>query len=226
MKLTTEQIAQIEETLVLKGLVYQDVKLEIIDHIASEIEERMSHEDISFDNVCKSVFDKWKRALVISSSFAWLGAFFKAPRFVIDKLVAYSKREALHIFFSVLVFGSILTFIVSNTFQKETFEAISLALQGAYTILILSTSISMFLIWRSKIKTMYGRLFLFRGWLVFLFCLQFNIYNDPLKHFDANNSFLRTLVGCLLLCTPFVYSYFQLMLASEHFKIEKKLKLR
>ncbi|CAH0337408.1 MAG: hypothetical protein ACK4M4_00445 [Flavobacterium sp.] len=225
MKLTTEQIAQIEETLVLNGLVYQDVKLEIIDHIASEIEERMSQEEISFDRVCKSVFEKWKSALVISSSYAWLGAFFKAPQFVVDKLVAYSKREALHVFFSVLVFGSLLAFIVSNTFQKETFKAISLALQGVYTLLMVCTSISMFLIWRSTIKTMYGRLFLFRGWLVFLFCFQFNIYNDPLKHFDANNSFLRTVVSCLLLCTPFVYSFFQLMLASEHFKIEKKLKL-
>lgn len=225
MKLTTEQIAQIEKTLVLNGLVYQDVKLEIIDHIASEIEEIMSQEEISFDSVCKSVFEKWKSALEISSSSNWLGAFFKAPRFVVDRLVTYSKGQALNIFFSVLVFGSLLAFIVSNTFQKETFKAISLALQVTYTILIVCTSISMFLIWRPTIKTMYGRLFLFRGWVVFLFYLQFNIYRDPLKHFDAGNSFLQNLVGCVLLCSPFVYSFFQLMLASEHFKIVKKLKL-
>ncbi|MGZ9677190.1 hypothetical protein [Flavobacterium sp. GNP001] len=225
MKLTTEQIAQIEETLVLNGLVYQDVKLEIIDHIASEIEERMSHEDISFDNVYKSVFEKWKSELEISSSSNWLGAFFKAPRFVVDRLVTYSKREALHIFFLALVFGSLLAFIVSNTFQKETFKAISLALQVTYTILIVCTSISMIFIWRSSIKTMYGRLFLFRGWLVFLFCVPLNIYNNPLKHFDATNSFLLNLVGCILLCSLFIYSFFQLMLAGEHFKIEKKLKL-
>ncbi|MFV8331812.1 hypothetical protein [Flavobacterium sp. GSP14] len=225
MKLTTEQIAQIEETLILNGLVYQDVRLELLDHISSEIEETLSNEEISFEIVYKSVFEKWKSALEISSSYAWLGAIFKAPRFVIDKLVAYSKREALNIFFSVLVFGFLLAFIVSNTFQKETFKAISLALQGAYSILMICTSISMFLIWRSTIKTMYGRLFLFRGWLVFLFCFQFNIYNDPLKHYDASNSFFRNVVGCILLCSPFVYSFFQLVMASEHFKIVKKLKL-
>ena len=225
MKLTTEQIAQIEETLVLNGLVYQDVKLEIIDHIASEIEEKMSNEEISFEIAYTIVFEKWKRSLEITTSANWLGAFFKAPRFVVDKLVAYSKREALHVFFSALVFGSPLAFIVSNTFQKETFNAISLALQGVYTLLIVYTSISMFLIWRSSIKTTYGKLFLFRGWLVFLFCVPFNIYNDPLKHFDATNSFLQNLVGCVLLCSAFIYSLFQLMLASEHFKIEKKLKL-
>ena len=225
MKLTTEQIVQIEDTLILNSLVYQDIRLELVDHIASEIEERLSNDEISFDIVYKSVFEKWKSALEISSSYAWLGAFFKAPRFVIDKLVAYSKREALNIFFSVLVFGFLLAFIVSNTFQKETFKAIILALQVSYTLLMVCTSISMFLIWRSTIKTMYGRFFLFRGWLVFLFCLQFNIYNDPLKHFDASNSFWGNVVGCILLCSPFVYSFFQLVMASEHFKIVKKLKL-
>ncbi len=41
MKLTTEQITQIEETLVLNGLIYDDIKLEITDHIASEIEVKI-----------------------------------------------------------------------------------------------------------------------------------------------------------------------------------------
>ena len=38
MKLTNQQIALIDETLVLNGLIYDDIKLEIMDHIASEIE--------------------------------------------------------------------------------------------------------------------------------------------------------------------------------------------
>ena len=225
MKLTTQQIAQIEETLVLNGLYFEDLKLEVTDHIASEIEERLSQEDISFDNVCKSVFEKWQSALEISSSYAWLGAFFNAPRFVVDKLIAYSKKQALNIFFSALVLGFLLAFVVSNTFQKETVEAISLALQGVYTLLMVSTSMCLFLIWKSKVKTAFGRLFLFRGWVVFLFCLQFNIYTDPLKHYDASNSFLHNVVGCVLLFFPFVYSFFQLMMANEHFKNVKKIKL-
>jgi hypothetical protein len=38
MKLTNQQIAFIDETLVLNGLTYDDIKLEVMDHIASEIE--------------------------------------------------------------------------------------------------------------------------------------------------------------------------------------------
>jgi hypothetical protein len=39
MKLTTEQIAKIEETLVLIVVVYEDIKFELIDHITSEIKK-------------------------------------------------------------------------------------------------------------------------------------------------------------------------------------------
>jgi hypothetical protein len=39
MQLTVEQISTINETLVLNGLVYDDVKMELLDHIASEIEQ-------------------------------------------------------------------------------------------------------------------------------------------------------------------------------------------
>jgi hypothetical protein len=39
MKLTNQQIAKIEETLWFKR-VYDDIKIELIDHIASEIEEK------------------------------------------------------------------------------------------------------------------------------------------------------------------------------------------
>jgi len=48
MKLTTEQIATIEETLVLNGVVYDDIKFELLDHIASEIESECSNEEKPF----------------------------------------------------------------------------------------------------------------------------------------------------------------------------------
>ena len=48
MKLTNRTNYQIEETLVLNGLIYDDIKLEVIDHIASEIEEEISNEKMFF----------------------------------------------------------------------------------------------------------------------------------------------------------------------------------
>ena len=225
MKLTAQQIAQIEETLVLNGLVYQDVKLELLDHIASEIEERLSSEEMSFDIVFKAVFEKWEQSLEISSSGNWLGAFFKAPRVVIEKLVTYSKMQVVFILMSALVFGFVLALVVSNIQSQQTFNSLNLGLKGAYLTLVLATVLGLFLIWYSKIKTTYGKLFLYRGWLVFLFFFQFNINNEPLKHFDNNNSFLYNFISCLLIVFPFTYSFFQLILTVKHYKIVKKLKL-
>ena len=45
MKLTTEQIAKIEETLVLNGVVYEDIKIELIDRIALALEQKKEVEN-------------------------------------------------------------------------------------------------------------------------------------------------------------------------------------
>jgi hypothetical protein len=39
---TNQQIALIDETLVLNGFTYDDIKLELVDHIATEIESKVS----------------------------------------------------------------------------------------------------------------------------------------------------------------------------------------
>ena len=60
MKLTAEQIKKIEETLVLNGIQYEDIKLELTDHIASEIEEKTSIQGVSFEIAFHEVFENWQ----------------------------------------------------------------------------------------------------------------------------------------------------------------------
>ena len=42
MKLTAEQIECIDQTLVKKGVKFDDLKMEVLDHIASQIEYEMA----------------------------------------------------------------------------------------------------------------------------------------------------------------------------------------
>jgi hypothetical protein len=225
MKLTTQQIATIEETLVLNGVVYDDIKLELLDHIATEIELEISIEEKPFEVVLKEVFERWKRSLVITSSSAWLGVFFQAPRVVVDKMISYSKRQIVFVLMSTIIFGFFLALIVSNIHQEQTFNALNWGLRGGFLLMVLATIASLFLIWKSKIKTTYGRLFLYRGWLTFLFIFQFNLINGPLRHFNVNNSLWHNFISCFFIGFPFFYSFFQIMMAFEHFKTAKKLKL-
>ncbi len=60
MKLTIEQIAKIDETLVLNGVVYDDIKIELTDHIASDIEEVMINQGVDFKTALINSFDKWE----------------------------------------------------------------------------------------------------------------------------------------------------------------------
>ena len=73
MKLTNQQIDTINETLVLNGLIYDDIKLELVDHIASEIELAMDHKGILFEDALKTAFSNWQGQLQLSTSI-WLGS--------------------------------------------------------------------------------------------------------------------------------------------------------
>jgi hypothetical protein len=93
MKLTNQQLTIIEETLVLNGVVYDDIKLELIDHIASEIEAKIINDSKPFEIILKEVFEKWKLQLRPASHNLWLGYGFSAPKIILDKLADDKKRE-------------------------------------------------------------------------------------------------------------------------------------
>jgi len=62
MHLTTDQLKRIEEKLYTDyDFYYDDAKHEVIDHIASEIEEEMK--SISFETAFDNVFAKWHNKL-------------------------------------------------------------------------------------------------------------------------------------------------------------------
>jgi 6-phosphogluconate dehydrogenase len=67
LKITNQQITTIEQTLVLNGVVYDDIKLELLDHIATEIESIIDESQFSFEENLKKVFAKWKNELTSSS---------------------------------------------------------------------------------------------------------------------------------------------------------------
>ncbi|MFB0909668.1 MAG: hypothetical protein QMA99_01700 [Flavobacterium sp.] len=69
MKLTNQQITTIEETLVLNGVVYDDIKLELLDHIATEIEVLIEGNSLSFEENVQMVFKRWEPQLKPSNSF-------------------------------------------------------------------------------------------------------------------------------------------------------------
>jgi hypothetical protein len=84
MQLTVEQISTINETLVLNGLVYDDVKMELLDH-ASEIEQAMDDKNYNLKMLYKQRSQIGKGRLHTSTSF-WISGGKSVPKIIIQNL--------------------------------------------------------------------------------------------------------------------------------------------
>src|SRR5690606_30579887 len=93
MKLSAEQIHQIEKKLYVDyDFYYDDAKHEVIDHIASEIEEEM--ETNSFESSFNKAFDNWHNRLrEVEWSGMHLYGKIKMPLFYKDQLFSSFRND-------------------------------------------------------------------------------------------------------------------------------------
>jgi len=220
MKLTTQQIATIDETLVLNGLIYEDIKLEITDHIASEIEVAMNDNNISFKEAFKQVFENWKEQLRPSSSF-WLGRKNIAPKIVIEKWELIHRRQNPAIiqfaFFITIILGII------NVFSTENApENILLATRCFCLALWLFIATIRILMWKSNRKTLYGFIFKKRSRIPLNFLVLIALGLFPSKFIEI--IFIKEIAVIFIVVLVILFSFSCLTLAHKHFQFENKIK--
>ena len=102
MELTEKQIQRVEHYLDVKDVTYIDLRMEVLDHIVSDIEAKMIKESLDFETAFYRVTDKWNKHLKDKSSF-YFGIMYSAPKIVIEKAKKYYKRWFYLSFFSYLV---------------------------------------------------------------------------------------------------------------------------
>lgn len=214
MKLTTEQIKEIEGTLILYGIVYEDIKLEVLDHIATEIQALMDENTLSFDDNFKIAIDKWSQELKPSYSI-YTGLNVKYPKIVLDKKVSAIKKQ-LFINFSIsLIFLS--TFLVLSTFYNAKLLTYYFQVGArfvfitGYLLLIINT----IRIWNSRINTSFysqhkNRVAIYISW-IFPFCF----INTPA---GSTNQIILVFTGSIML----LHLLFSSRLAMKHYQFEKK----
>lgn len=227
MKLTADQIAIIEETLVLKGLIYEDIKLEITDHIASKIEATVNDNSISFEEAFKQAFENWNDQLRPSSSL-WVGLKYIAPKIAIEKFSLLSKRQYKFALLSAIVFSiSMITITMLNT-QEYVYNALKLIFSSAYILVCLTLISCLFYIWKLKSKTSCGCFFQKNWGLLFIHFYQistfFNEHTRLYRHYSRGN-FIRNLLEWFIAAFWFFMAVYLILIAIEHFKTVKKYKL-
>ena len=119
MKLTAEQIQQIEKKIYADyNFYYDDAKHEVIDHIASEIEEEM--ETDSFEASFNKVFQKWSDRL---QETEWSGMHLygkiKMPLFYKDVLMRTFRNDVI-VWIVILLLVPGLIYIFKDAMEIET----------------------------------------------------------------------------------------------------------
>lgn len=223
MKLTTAQIAEINQTLIEKGIVYEDIKLELIDHIASEIE--LENEESNFDTAFSKVMDKWKESFKKPSSI-WSADV--DPKVVFEKFSSLSKRQFKFSLLSVVVFSILMTTITMLNQQEYIFNALKLIFASAYFLVCLTIITCLFYIWKLKSKTINGRFFkkncgllFFHFYVIYTF---FNGHSHLYRHYDRD-SFIQNFFEWFMSGFFFFMAVYLVIVANQHFKTVKKYKL-
>jgi hypothetical protein len=219
MKLTTQQITQIEETLVLNGIQYEDIKLELTDHIASEIEEKVSMGAVSFEIAIDEAFQNWRYQMKPSSSF-WVGLIYSSPKIVMDRWESTTKRQQFQsLFFAIIpALGLIGIFKIYNNsgFIDNAVQCLSLVL----FLLIIYYRI---IIWKSTRKTSFSLMFARNSNLILFYLMLLGIGIAPLRMNEI--SIWHNIISAFLISWFFVYLFSNLQLVFKHFSFIKKIKL-
>ena len=218
MKLTPEQIEYIDSTLVLNGLEFEDIKLEVTDHIASEVEVLMEENTLSFEENLHVVIDRWKPQL--RHSFSGLIGFTN-PKIMTVKCNKMIKKQ----FFIVIGSSALMTLLLLAIFRNSNHEAILTNFQLVLKSLCMAEFCLVILawgfIWKSKHKTTYGYLIKKKtfGIIIFLFMIGIGVFPLRLNHLDVKTAFVSHFFAIAYV----LIAGFYLQLANKHFQFEKKI---
>lgn len=115
MKLTKEQITIISDYIDYCGINEIDIKLELVDHIATQTEEVIVMDDVSFEQALRKVMANWYPLFTKEKSFH-IGLFYTFPKIVMKKIEARIKKTYIYIAIS-LILWTLLTFVLKLEFS-------------------------------------------------------------------------------------------------------------
>lgn len=217
MKLTTEQIECINQTLVKKGVKFDDLKMEVLDHIASQIEYEMATTEKMFPEAYNQVFERWNAEFKPTRAFFSLNTYY--PKLARSKFGNQIKLEII----TAITIAAVLFFsfqLVSDSNTKLQFIIwIKKVFFYAYIGTILSMFIFKFFNAKSKVSSTYRHSFDARFPSIFIW-LTF-IFNDNIPHDTINQNLFVLSMVCL-----FMYLLSTVYLGFKHYQFQKKFSLQ
>lgn len=223
MKLSAEQIQQIEEKLYVDyDFYYDDTKHEVIDHIASEIEVEM--ETDSFEASFDRVFENWHNRLrEVEWSGMHLYGKIKMPLFYKDQLMPTFKNDLIILIFISLL-APVLIYLFKDSMEIETINSIVFI----YKLVVFASAILLNQYVLKKYKegnytTVYGQIAAFANKknALLLGVLSIIYINQDIEYAESLNLWLSFLLFCNIFYFGFIIKYCNYF---RHLKMIKKIK--
>lgn len=158
MKLNEKQLLQIEKHLDFKELTQVDLRNEVLDHMAINIESAMKNDNLEFANAFKIETQNWHSELESSSS-AWMGWYWVGPKILMNKCDKEVKKMYLS---SVIMTIGLLffTYCIHKLFRIELFAAdLKIGLGTLYLLIFIFVLTGFYKIKISRIQTTYSYLY-------------------------------------------------------------------
>jgi hypothetical protein len=149
MKLTKEHIEVINGFLVKNEVVFDDIRHEVIDHIASDIEQNFENEN--FSEALKTVLKKWESQIKLSESI-WVTTWASFPVIILSKLKKLMMPLAL-IFITVL--------FLSNLFLDFSDGIVSFYYENKKTLILI------YIFWLALVLFFGFKLFFSKGYTTY-----------------------------------------------------------
>ena len=165
MKLDKEQIELINSFLVKNDVIFDDIRYEIIDHIACDVEE--NYAEIPFPDAIKLVLKKWERQVQMSNSF-WVSSWSNFPRVITNKLKQLSIPQVIVI--SLIIMSS-LAINLYFPIIIDNFKVYENVFKIVYAFWFVCISVFGLKVFFTKAHTTYKYMFKRNFFMVYLFTI-------------------------------------------------------
>jgi hypothetical protein len=134
IELTSTQLAQIESYLTKRNMIHIDIRLEVLDHMISDIELAMEEDEMSFELAFEKTKKEWNKHFKSTSSLVF-GVQYDGPKLMIEKA---KKLFRMHYF--VLMILYFILFLSIDILQIGIWEKITVYLNYILnTVMVITT---------------------------------------------------------------------------------------
>ena len=217
MQLTTEQIECINQTLIGKGIKFDDIKLEVLDHIATEIENEMEVSNNDFPIVYNQVFENWSEEFKLTRNFFSIQSPY--PKLVHSKLTNQFKKEVIIALVSSIVLIISFQFVAAAQGRLQFLRIINDVL--FYTYFTTAAAALLIKLWnfKSKATSTYKHLFDSRFTVLIVFLSV--VIRSSIPHDLTDQNLYVATISCL-----FVFFLSIIYVGMKHIQFNRKFSIQ